>query len=176
MFFWHGHNSQSKRMREDTNCFLTHSELSLLCARLCGKWTPVVEVWKSRRKDATAREKACTVDFISKVQVFCILTPRHLLKLVVRQLFVWCYSSEKLRCSTMLAQCVPCIYNPQKPLTLTKGPKFTKIFHDDCKSSSQVARTKHVANQRFPKTFEKWLQKHPYYTGSTWRSCCWLKQ
>ena len=28
---------------QDTNCFLTHSELSLLCARLCGKWTPVVE-------------------------------------------------------------------------------------------------------------------------------------
>ena len=145
MFFWHGHNSQSKRMREDTNCFLTHSELSLLCARLCGKWTPVVEVWKSRRKDATAREKACTVDFISKVQVFCILTPRHLLKLVVRQLFVWCYSSEKLRCSTMLAQCVPCIYNPQKPLTLTKGPKV----HQD---------------------FPRWLQK--FESSSSNKTCC----
>lgn len=33
-----------KRGLQDTNCFLTHSELSLLCARLCGKWTPVVEV------------------------------------------------------------------------------------------------------------------------------------
>lgn len=33
-----------RRGNQDTNCFLTHSELSLLCARLCGKWTPVVEV------------------------------------------------------------------------------------------------------------------------------------
>eukprot|EP00913_Durusdinium_trenchii_P016672 g15671.t1 len=29
---------------QDTNCFLTHAELSLLCARMCGSWTPVVEV------------------------------------------------------------------------------------------------------------------------------------
>ncbi|CAE7498628.1 unnamed protein product, partial [Symbiodinium pilosum] len=29
---------------QDTNCFLTHSELSLLCAKLCRRWTPVVEV------------------------------------------------------------------------------------------------------------------------------------
>jgi len=38
--------SQELRVRgiQDTNCFLTHSELSLLCARLCRRWTPVVEV------------------------------------------------------------------------------------------------------------------------------------
>lgn len=29
-------------LAKDTNCFLTHSELSLLCGRLW-RWTPVVE-------------------------------------------------------------------------------------------------------------------------------------
>lgn len=33
-----------RRGLQDTNCFLTHAELSLLCARMCGSWTPVVEV------------------------------------------------------------------------------------------------------------------------------------
>ncbi|OLP79767.1 hypothetical protein AK812_SmicGene39899 [Symbiodinium microadriaticum] len=37
-------NELGARGIQDTNCFLTHSELSLLCTKLCRRWTPVVEV------------------------------------------------------------------------------------------------------------------------------------
>lgn len=37
-------NELGARGIQDTNCFLTHSELSLLCTKLCQRWTPVVEV------------------------------------------------------------------------------------------------------------------------------------
>ena len=83
-----------------------------------------------------AREKACAVDLLSpKSRFFWYFNSPQFLKLVVRQLFVWCYSSEKLRCSTMRSMSLQSADSNWLYLRDLSSPRLSTMI---AKSSSQV--------------------------------------